>query len=64
VYKNILFEHLSAQQRQVVELKVFDELSYKEIAQRLVESESNIRQLFSRAIRKLKSIAKKEEEYL
>lgn len=41
-------------QRKAVELRYLDELSFKEIASRLEKSESNVRQLVSRGIRKLR----------
>lgn len=52
---------LSEQQRQIVELRVSDDLSYREIANRLKQSETNVRQIFSRAIKKLRS-SKKEKK--
>ncbi len=52
--------HLSAQQRKVVEWKVLDEISYEEIAKRLDQSEMNIRQIFSRSLKKLRLVAQKE----
>lgn len=52
--------HLSAQQRKVVEWKVLDEISYEEIAKRLNQSEMNIRQIFSRSLKKLRLVAQKE----
>lgn len=53
------WEHLGEKQREIIELKIMDELTYQEIAQRVQESEANVRQLFSRALRKLKASAKK-----
>lgn len=49
-------DSLPSQQRKVIELRVLDELSYKEIAELLGQSESNMRQAFGRGIKKLKSI--------
>ena len=41
--------------KEVVEMKFLDDLSHKEIAKILDKSEENIRQLLSRAIKKIKS---------
>ena len=49
---------LSKEQREAVEFKFIDELSYHEIAQKLKSSESNVRQLVSRGIRKLRAALK------
>lgn len=57
--ENTLPEHalamLSSDQRMAVEHKFIDELSYNEIAKRLNRSEESVRQLVSRAIRKIRS---------
>ena len=45
---------LSDEQRQVVEWRVLDELSYEQIAQRLDQSQDNVRQTLSRALRRLR----------
>ena len=45
---------LPTHQRQALELRVMDELSYAEISKRLKYSEANVRQLVSRAIRKIR----------
>lgn len=45
---------LSTEQRAVIELKFMDELSYQEIATRLNRTEESVRQLVSRALRKLR----------
>lgn len=47
---------LTPQQKQVVQWRIMDEFSYEEIAKRLNESETNIRQIFSRAVKKLRSL--------
>jgi RNA polymerase sigma-70 factor, ECF subfamily len=46
---------LQPEQRQVVSWRVFDELSYEEIASRLNRSEASVRQIISRALRKLRA---------
>ena len=51
---------LSPQQRKIVEWKVLDQISYEEIAKRLDQSEINIRQIFSRSLKKLRLLAQKE----
>jgi RNA polymerase sigma-70 factor (ECF subfamily) len=45
---------LSPEQRMVVELRVFDELSYGEIAKRLGRSEAAVRQVVSRSLSKVR----------
>jgi RNA polymerase sigma-70 factor (ECF subfamily) len=50
-----VIKKLPEDQRQIVELRTLNELSYREIADRLGKSESNARQLFSRVVRKLKA---------
>ncbi len=47
---------LSATQQQTMELRYKEELSFEEIALRLQTSPGNVRQLVSRAIKKLKSV--------
>lgn len=47
-------EHLSVEQKLALELRVFDELSYGEIAAKLNASEVGVRKTVSRAIKKLK----------
>lgn len=51
-----LISILSPEQRQIVELKFIDELSYNEIADRLNRSEENVRQIMSRAVKKMRSL--------
>ena len=48
---------LPADQRAVVELRTWDDLDHDEIARRLGKSEANVRQLWSRAIRRLRELA-------
>ncbi|MBK9294166.1 MAG: sigma-70 family RNA polymerase sigma factor [Oligoflexia bacterium] len=45
---------LSSDQRAAIELKFIDELSYHEIANKLGRTEESVRQLISRAIRKIR----------
>jgi RNA polymerase sigma-70 factor (ECF subfamily) len=45
---------LSFEQQSAVELKFIDELSYQEISKKLNRSEQNIRQLISRALKKIR----------
>lgn len=52
--REVRLDGLTEVQRQVVEQKVVEELPYEEIAARLQRSEESVRQLFSRAIRKLR----------
>lgn len=46
---------LSSDQRAAVELKFIDEMSYKEIAEKLNRSEESVRQLMSRALKKMRT---------
>lgn len=48
---------LSEEQKKALEFKFNEDLSYEEIAKRLGTSPSNVRQLVSRALRKLKPVA-------
>ncbi len=52
---------LSQDQRSVVEFKFIDEMSYDEIAKKLGRSQESVRQLVSRALRKLKQHVKKSD---
>lgn len=54
VDQNIL-QNLNDEQKKVVEWRVLDDLTYEEIALKLKRSEATVRQIFSRAIRKLRS---------
>lgn len=45
---------LSGREREALELRVLDELSYREIARKLGASEPSVRQIVSRALRKLR----------
>jgi RNA polymerase sigma factor (sigma-70 family) len=47
---------LSDEQRQVIQWRVLDDLSYEQIAERMNRSEVSIRQTFSRSIRKLRTL--------
>ncbi|MBU6374364.1 MAG: RNA polymerase sigma factor [Bdellovibrionales bacterium] len=48
-------KHLSAEQNEVIKLRVLDDLTYGEIAEKLNRTEVGVRQLFSRAIKKLRA---------
>jgi len=50
-------DDLPEQQRKVIDLRFREDLSFDEIATRLETSPTNARQLFSRAIRKLRQLA-------
>lgn len=50
-----LMAEISDAQKTALKLKFFDELSYQEIANKLSRSEESVRQLISRAIRKMKT---------
>lgn len=45
---------LNAEQRKVVEMRIFEENSYEQIAARLGRNEAAVRQILSRALKKLK----------
>lgn len=47
-------EGLSADQRQAIEWRYMDDLTFEQIAKKLGKSESGVRQILSRAIRKLR----------
>lgn len=53
-----LINALEGPQKQVVSLRVFDEATFEEIAMRLATTPENARQIFSRAVRKLKAMIK------
>lgn len=48
--------NLSDQQRSLIEMRFRDDLSFEDIAKRINKSPTNVRQLVSRAIRKLRSL--------
>lgn len=52
---------LGEKERQIVEDRYLNEMEYEEIAQKLQESESNIRQIVSRSLRFLRNRHKKQE---
>ena len=54
-----LLERLTDDQRQAVELRFVDERTFEEIASTLKTSPGNVRKLVSRAVGKLKAMAKK-----
>jgi RNA polymerase sigma factor (sigma-70 family) len=45
---------LTHEQRQIIEMRLLNELSYKEIAEKLGHSQTNVRQIFSRALKQLR----------
>ena len=49
-------DKLPEKQRQIVQLRAIDELSYEEISKKLGQSEVSVRQSFSRAVKKLRGI--------
>jgi RNA polymerase sigma-70 factor (ECF subfamily) len=49
-----ILNSLGQQQKEVVTLRVIDELSFDEIAKRLNKKAPNVRQIFSRSLKKLK----------
>ena len=51
-----LDEHLSAKDRKLLALRVGGDLTYQEIARRLGTSPANVRQVFSRLIRRLRTV--------
>lgn len=53
---------LPAHQREAIELRYRDDLSFEEIAKRLETSPSNVRQLISRAVRKIKKLVNTKGE--
>lgn len=56
----ILLQQLKPREKEVMKLRYFDELEFKEIADRLKESEFNVRQIVSRSLRFLRGIGKGE----
>lgn len=57
-----LLQGLDPASREVVQLRVFDELSFQEIAAQLGKSEVSLRQVFSRAMKRLRTRQSKERE--
>lgn len=55
---------LTPQQRQAVEMRYFEDLSFDEIARQLKTSPSNVRQIVSRTIRSFKKLVKKKGDRL
>jgi len=53
---------LSDEQRQVLQLKIGDELSYEQIAERLRKSPESIRQIFSRGLKRVRKAWFKKQE--
>lgn len=52
-----LLNSLSQEQRQAVEMRVIDELSYEQIAKTLNRSQDSVRQTISRALKKLRRVS-------
>lgn len=52
-YTQKLLEHLSAQQRDIVIMRMWDGLSHREIAEVLGLTEGNVKVIFSRSLQKL-----------
>ena len=57
-----LLDDLNLQQKQVLELRYLKDWSFEQIAQNLNTSESNIRQIVSRSLKKLKNTMKGANE--
>ncbi|MFS4461083.1 RNA polymerase sigma factor [Bdellovibrio sp. HCB2-146] len=57
-----LLGQLKGREQEVIRLRYLDELEYKEIAEVLNESESNIRQIVSRSLKFLKGLSAKKGE--
>lgn len=55
------FSNLTLIQRQAIEMRYFEELSFNEIPRKLDTSPSSVRQMGSRTIRSLKKLAKKKK---
>ncbi|MBI2026882.1 MAG: sigma-70 family RNA polymerase sigma factor [Deltaproteobacteria bacterium] len=52
---------LSPVQKEVISFKIINDLSYEEIAKRLQISQSNARQILSRAYKKMRTVLKRDE---
>lgn len=48
-------QSLPQEQRQIVELRVLDELSFEEISRRIAKSPVNVRQILSRALKRMRN---------
>lgn len=59
---SVNLEHLNTNQRQALDLRFQQEMSFAEIGEQLVISEENARQVISRAIRKLRKILTGKEK--
>lgn len=57
-----LLQGLDPASREVVRLRVFDELNFQEIATRLAKSEGSLRQVFSRAMKRLRVRQSEDKE--
>lgn len=54
----LLLRQLRPREKEVMKLRYLDELEFDEIAERLKESESNVRQMVSRSLRFLRGLGK------
>ena len=61
-FRKEILDHLPANQKEAVGLRVYDEATFEEIALRLSTSPENARQLVSRGLKKLKKIWGTREE--
>ncbi len=59
---SIPWEALNADQKKVVTLRAIDELSYEEISRKTSFSQSNLRQIFSRAIKLMQAAVAERKE--
>lgn len=57
-----ILDHLPANQKEAIGLRVYDEATFEEIALKLSTSPENARQLVSRGLKRLKQIWKAREE--
>lgn len=51
-----ILQQLPVEQKRVVEMRVFEEKDYSEIAKQLGRSQASVRQIYSRAIRRLRTL--------
>jgi RNA polymerase sigma-70 factor (ECF subfamily) len=49
-----ILEDIAPEQRKVIEMRIIEEMSYEEIAQALNRSQAGVRQMISRALKKLR----------
>lgn len=58
VFQKSWLDHLSKMERKVVESRVFDKLSFREVAEALNTTENSAKVLYHRAIKKLQQVVK------